>query len=270
MGLQGYAVLRPRSRKSQAMVAARPPRHEKRSPHLPRRRGDTTMSMPLSSYIDVIKKYGFKEIACFDCVKKESKDKSLTRYKDKQYVYYHDTYGFLLTFDTFYANTVVNSGKVFYQFLFNDMENIRISSGHGISKCGKSINSEPLVVNSVGIEVDDPHIPKQPERLESEDFKAYAKKIDEYTESKRKYMKENNLFYIWSGDHDCREGIIYNLTNIVKESIPLVDWEEFDTGILIYLHDHNSDLEWDDENSIGYKRIKSLPEYVLKNIKFIK
>lgn len=68
-------------------------------------RGDTTFRNDLSRYQSIIENYGFELVHTLPFEKRGK--------TEKQFIYWHRTYGLVLVFDT-YEETCVNSGSVYY------------------------------------------------------------------------------------------------------------------------------------------------------------
>jgi hypothetical protein len=176
--------------------------------------GDTTFSMGLDDYLKVVTDYGF-EIAYVEDVrftepygKKEKQDSRL-------YILLHREYSLVIIFDTFYNNTVINGGNLYY-----NLEIDRTVEGHA------------RVTSSGHVHYD-----------------TYDKEADKY---------------LWIGYHDCREGIITNIENMLEVGRFLPQWVESPVTWVTHFSDHysNSGIEESMKSldKISATRLAKLPD----------
>lgn len=95
-----------------------------------------------------------------------------------------------------------------------------------------------------------------------EDYKVADKEWRSKVES---YIVDNKLRTIWSGDHDCREALKFNINRLAENGTFLKKWKEQPFLWLLHYGDtNNKDYDY---KAINDSRIKMLPEDVQQMIK---
>lgn len=78
------------------------------------------------------------------------------------------------------------------------------------------------------------------------------------------YVEEEGNF-VWSGSHDCREAIVFNINNLSKNGSFIENWVE--CPFLWLLHYMDTKIEGYDYNTINKERLSKLPIDVQNKIK---
>jgi len=221
--------------------------------------GDTVFSMSTEDYIAVIEEYGFEKVL------EDSELSADTRKGETQFVYFHKKHSLLLEFDTYHGSR--NGGEVFYNCLVKHSELgsfYNYTSSGGFVFCGDviafykrmgDINQTLKCANETL------NIPSDPKWGPNKTMNERSKQFDNVREQRRKIAEKNDLYVIHEGSRDCREGIVFSLNQLRKHST-FIKHKKFNNSIIINLHDHKSDREWNDKDSVGWKRFLSLPKYV--------
>lgn len=178
--------------------------------------GDTTFGSKIADYERVVKAGDFKliyqESFLDNQYGNEEREESL-------YVFYQYELGIVLTFDTYWNRTTINSGKFYYNWSPNVMDSTHsfTSSGHflwgekHIKLFEPDFNSDYIISN----------YPKN--------GKWGDKDIDSIYEQQRLLLNEaysQGKRSLWVGDHDCREGLLTNITNLMNHGKFITPWKE--------------------------------------------
>lgn len=171
--------------------------------------GDTTFCMSGDDYQRNIEDFGFELIYQEDF----EGDSLGDIYKDTLKVFWLD--GLLLHFDTY--NGSRNSGAVHYNWVPNpDLEN-----RYGLTSSGRyaSLNMLPDLSGELLFPETEPEL-----AMDKESWEEFKHKKVAYQSRLNDFREENNLRAIWVGNHDCREAIRHNITNLKNNGDILNTW----------------------------------------------
>jgi len=225
--------------------------------------GDTTFSMKLSDYFRVIKGFGFEDIYVEDFSDKDGKD-------NKLYVLYHYDLGILLSFDTYFGNSV-NGGKFYY----NWSPNIGFETGNCTSSGGFYFSEGEMHIGLIDENLNEYRIPNYPKEIpwtsqSCEQFKLENKQIWEDQQILLEGAFGNGKRTVWIGNHDCREAVISNIKLMQECGKFLPTWIKQPTPFWVMTYadwEKNEDKQYHDADAITEKRIASFPIEVQERIK---
>jgi hypothetical protein len=222
--------------------------------------GDTQFSNKVNDYLRITSGFGFE-------VAYQESFKDLERNKEESlYVLFNKELGIILCFDTYGEN--VNGGDVYYNWSPNSMDCYRLTSS-GRFIWSNNTSHMALYEDDFSKEYIIPDYPapfKWGSGMEYEEFK----KLEEPVSAKRKELFDLALAdgkrFVWSGGHDCREGIITTIMAMCENGKFLPVWKECAFSWLTHYVDHRT------PESRGYNlsplyeitktRLKSMPESV--------
>lgn len=222
---------------------------------------DTMFSETESEYHRKVVEFGFKTLVKIPFFSTSSKQ------EENFYIMFHYDYSILLCWDTFYGDR--NGGNFYYNWIPNNINDRgHITSSGGCVNHNKEFRTytawfnEDLTPHNLPEELrkEEPHWDLGNQKYE--DFKildeAYRKKIE-------KYKSDKNLICIWSGHHDCREALKFNINRLSENGTFVKKWKE--QPFLWLLHHEDSKREGYDYKAINEEKIKMLPEDVQELIK---
>jgi hypothetical protein len=224
--------------------------------------GDTIYGCGLEKYISIAESIGFKEVLKVPF----TYDDYGTEKTDCLFFFWHED-GILLTFDTYSNMKNCNGGHFYYNWSPNDKSTITefTSSGSFISH-GKGREMKDLLWNKDLT----PHI--MPESIENEplwcgdlEWMHFESQMNKYREAFNKYVSENEIIYIWAGDHDCREALRFKIEGMKNNGTFLKTWKE--QPFLWLLHHQDTEDKNYDYKKINQERIALLPVEVQECIK---
>ena len=218
---------------------------------------DTLFSETESEYLRKVTDFGF-EILLKDPFKS-------TGWNDEEieehfYVMFHREYSILLAWDTFRGHR--NGGKMYYNWSPTE-SSVRCTSSGSYAGSGKreafscSFNAdftpfEPTD-ESTAIAIREPKW-----SLDRLTYEEYNKRYDLWSLDVHKFIKEHNLIRVWSGDHDCREAIKFNIKEMVENGTFLKKWVQ--PPFLWLLHYEDTKVPGYSYVDITNERISRLPE----------
>ena len=218
--------------------------------------GDTHRNMKFEDYVKIIENFGFEKVYEEQINKGE--------YSKIFRIYFEKERGILLKIDSYYDS--INSADFFFQHLATNTT----CRGNVYSSGGFKHKDRSLVYfkeNGDKFSEGQPIEPRWKLEDDWEDFKIVQNK---WREENSTWKKENNVFTLWTGHNHGVEAIVFQIKQLDKSGIFVKRWTENNDNIStvnIYCHDHYSDKEWDDKNSVGKKRMNALPEHVKKCIR---
>lgn len=221
---------------------------------------DTNFSESESEYLRKVTDFGFKTLVKIPFFSTSSEQ------EENFYIMFHYDYSILLYWDTFNGNR--NGGKFCYNWSFKNIEDKRdvTSSGgcihHDKEKSYTAWFNEDLTPHHLPEELRDkePHWDLGNQKYE--DFKVLDKEFQNKIEE---YKSDKDLYYIWCGDHDCREALKFNINRMVENGTFLKKWKK--KPFMWLLHHMDSKQEGYSYEEINEQRIKMLPEDVQELIK---
>lgn len=213
---------------------------------------DTRLHNELNRYIDIIEIMNFKQVLCIPF---ESEGK-----KENLFVYYHYENGILLVFDTYGENSV-NGGHLYYNWMSSSRDFYRYtSSGSCVSHSKKSFGHYWLDENTPFHLSDELQL-QEPKDLDFD-------KIETWKDLALKEVIEKDAKIIYSGYHDCRESLIWNIERLEQNGTFVPKWKK--NPFLWLLHHKDTKDENYDYKQINKERIAMLPKEIQDNLGYVK
>jgi len=233
--------------------------------------GDSTFSNTEENYLKIVTSIGFESLLVEPFTNENGVE-------ERFHVMWNEESSILLTFDTYTCGDDgswaksgkevpppdVNSGKFYYNWSPNlKCENRCTSSGGMVGNGDVKNKTYSMSFNSDFT----PHL--LPDELRSieptldwEKYDAYQKAFDEWCVKVDTYIEANQLISIWSGDHDCREAIKFNISQLKENGTFVKNWIK--PPFLWLLHYMDTKVEGYDHEAITMERLKKLPEHVVE------
>jgi hypothetical protein len=204
---------------------------------------DTHFNCNVVDYLAIAKNIGFKVIY--------SEKFETENGFDWQYILFHYDYYILLNFDTYsgYKNIPnINGGNFYYNWLM-PLGNIpHCTSSGGVYH--KKVNNQREVVY-YDLDTTQPvTCPLEPEphwdnkHMTYGDFRVLN---DDWNKRLLAWAQDNNIGYLWQGQHDCREALRFNINQLVEHG-KFLPWVE-GPSMFLWL------LNYSEEKSENYKEI---------------
>lgn len=225
--------------------------------------GDTKFSENELNYVDKLSKFGFEVV-----LKEPFQNTHYKNIIEHLYILFNKELGVLIKFDTFgYEGSEphnVNGGNIYYNWAANDFNrNGCTSSGnmihHKFDNCLFNSNLTPH-------EIDRNILSEKPKWEEDMKYEEYRALDDEWSKNYNSYKTFNNLRYVWSGSHDCREAAISNVKRLIEDGILLNKWIECPFYWLLNFSEYGKNENHDKfdkrARKITKERISKLPDYV--------
>lgn len=232
--------------------------------------GDSTLSNTEQNYLDIVKSIGFESVLIEPFVNEDNIEERL-------HVMWHNEYSILLVFDTHtwgddgsWTKTgqevpppSVNGGSFYYNWSPNfDCKNHCTSTGGNVGN-GDTNRTYSSLFNADHT----PHIlPNELREIEPvldwENYDEYRDAFDRWRMRVKEYIRVNELVSVWSGHHDCREAIKFNISELNKNGSFVKKWIE--KPFLWLLHYMDTKDENYDHEKITLDRLKKLPKHVLE------
>lgn len=227
--------------------------------------GDTKFSNKVDEYIDKLSKFGFEVVLC--------EPFGNTHYDgvtEHFYILFNKELGVLIVFDTFgYSNDEVhnvNGGHIYYNWSPNDMNNrgnFTSSGGYAHNEFGNILFNNDLTPHKV----DNTKLSEEPKWLDGVSYEEHRINHDKWRSLYNSYVVDNDLKYIYSGYHDCREAAITNIKRLAENGILLTKWVDCPFNWLLNFAEHSQSGENFDDFckravEITKQRIEKLPDYV--------
>tara|TARA_R110000851_G_scaffold47424_2_gene115155 strand:- start:9388 stop:10257 length:870 start_codon:yes stop_codon:yes gene_type:complete len=235
--------------------------------------GDSTFSNTEENYLEIVKSIGFESVLIDPFVNSDG-------IEERFHIMWHKEYSILLKFDTHtwgddgsWAKSgdevpppSVNGGNFYYHWSPKPDYDFSCTSSGGFVGNGDSNRTYFSYFNRDFT----PHIlpeelrsiePKMGDRPYSEfnvEFEKWKLIVDTYIESK-------DLIKIYSGNHDCREAIKFNISELLKNGTFVKKWKE--QPFLWLLGYMDSKVEGYDYKKITEERLNRLPKFVLDCIR---
>ncbi len=203
-------------------------------------RNDSYHRMDLLEFVCIMTNVGFQQIYKEEIPKEQ---RQYTTETDYLYIFLRKEKGQLLIFDT-YTGNMINGGNVYYNF--KPCESRKFYSH----------------ISSGSLFIVDKNLKNQSNKMIVDSHKVFLNSSYDSNEYKKQREKENELHnliykqggYVWSGDHDCREAILFNLAQLENYGEFIYPWLERPTMYHLSCGDGCEE------------RIKALPEDVRKNL----
>jgi hypothetical protein len=211
----------------------------------------------VDEYLKIVESIGFKTILT------EKFYGSLCSAEETLYIMWHDEYSILLKFDTF-NGTHVNSGNFYYNVSLNQDAPFGITSSGSYVSNGDKHGTFSSMFNKDFT----PHFLPEEFRLNEPAFDGdyisdkYKIEYNTWKELVKLYIDSNDLITIYSGYHDCREAIKFNIKQLSDNGTFLKYWVDMPWIWLCHYSDKS------DYKRITQERITKLPEYIRKRMGF--
>jgi len=211
--------------------------NNKRKEELLTKMGDTPFNSSLDKYLEVAENNGFEVILVEDFTKE---DIYTTRQGDELvkipyentsqlFILWNIEKSILLHFDTYPSYRLNDSNEVY-------LDNIKINGGHfHYNIAFEDIDKGYGTATSSG----------------------GFKKVSEENIKEQPILKDIEM--VWSGDHDCREALAYNISILNKYGTFLTKWIDIPFFRLMHHSEWKSDRSSTDINA---DRIRKLPLYI--------
>jgi hypothetical protein len=207
---------------------------------------DTKFSETTEEYLRKVKDFGFEVVY--------EEDFKVDNIDEKFFILWHKEFSILLSFDTYHGNR--NSGHIYYNWSPNTDSRDLTSSGHYASFY--------MDFNDMQ---EKPNPEKEP-RWDKESWDDFKVISEAWRERNKAYVSEHNLRRVWSGDHDCREGIKNQISLMAENGFFLNKWVEKPYMWLYHHGDKQSPLGHSD--AVMEERYSKLPDYVKNAIENVK
>lgn len=224
---------------------------------------DTLFSNTETDYLKKVTEFGFEVALKLPFVNNDG-------ITERFYILFHKRLGILLTFDTHtwgddgswakagkeVPPSNVNGGKFYYNWSPNPKINRAGLTGSGgfmfknkdrfATMFDNDFNE--INQNNLNIPADIDWFESTPEqrKVNNEEINAALDKVP--------------YRLVWVGDHDCREALKMNVTNLIHNGVFLAKWKK--SPFLWLLHYMDTKTEGYDYEKINAERIAMLPEYV--------
>jgi len=235
---------------------------------------DTVFSETEEEYLRKVTDFGFKSLLVDPFINEDGTEERL-------YIMFHYDYSILLVWDTHTwgddgswakAGKEVpppnrNGGHIYYNWSPEDKsKRFDCTSSGGFIGNGDNNQTYSTSFNKDFT----PHILPQ-EYRESEpkwgdrDYEEFCKEFDKWCIECTNYFADQDCIGIWSGDHDCREALKFNINNLIENGTFIKKWKNQPFLWLLHYMDHKEDGY--DHEAITKERISRLPEDVQQIIK---
>ena len=235
--------------------------------------GDSTLSNTEEDYIKIVTSIGFESALIEPFINEDGVTERL-------HVMWHREFSILLVFDTHtfgddgsFAKAgrsvpppSVNGGKFYYNWSpsFGNKNNCTSSGGYVSS--GDRNKTYSFLFNK---DYTPYHLPEDlrliEPKLDWDDYEGYRKSFSNWTTRVDSHIQSKELIKIWCGDHDCREAVKFNISQLNSNGNLIKQWKE--TPFLWLLHYMDTKEEGYDHKKITQERLNKLPSYVLDIIK---
>lgn len=234
---------------------------------------DTKFNETEQDYFKKVSDFGFKSLVILPF-------KNENNVEERLHIMFHYDYSILLVWDTHtwkddgsWAKSGKsvpppsrNGGKFYYNWIPNNgVRNGCTSSGSYIDNGDTNMSYSCMFNPDLT-----PHIlPKEfrdiEPKLKDYDYNTFKSKSQEWDSKVKSYLADHPTIMIWSGDHDCREALKFNINRLAENGTFLKKWNE--QPFLWLLHYMDTKKEGYNYKSINEERIAMLPIDVQELIK---
>jgi hypothetical protein len=220
---------------------------------------DTKFSETISEYLRKVTDFGF-EILLKDTFKSTGWDDE--EIEEQFYVMFHREYSILLAWDTFRGHR--NGGKMYYNWSPNGEKYGLTSSGGTVGRAKREAFSSYFNADFTPFEQTEESmtiVNREPKwDLSTKTYEEYSKLSKLWDLDVYKFAQEHNLVRVWSGDHDCREAIKFNIKQLAENGTFLKKWVK--PPFLWLLHHNDPKEPGYNYEEINNERISRLPKDV--------
>lgn len=216
---------------------------------------DTLFSETESEYLRKVMDFGFEILSKEGFKSTGWKDEEI---KEQFYIMFHREYSIFLVWDTFRGHR--NGGKMYYNWSPKEDSLRCTSSGSYVGRgkreafsCSFNADFTPFepTEESTAIAI------REPKWADKVSYEEYNKRYNLWRLDVHKFIKEHNLIRVWSGDHDCREAIKFNIKEMVENGTFLKKWIQ--PPFLWLLHYEDTKVPGYSYVDITNERISRLP-----------
>jgi len=230
--------------------------------------GDTTFTNTEENYLRIASSIGFKSVLIEPFNNRDG-------IEERFHVMWDEENSILLSFDTYTwkdGGSWAKSGKEVPppdvnggRFYYNWVPHPDVSGRSCISSGTFADNGDANETYSSLFNADfTPHILsdelRSAERGCCESYEAYRQAFDKWCDEVQTYIESNGLIKIWVGNHDCREALKFNISELQKNGTFVKQW--VDTPFLWLLHYMDTKSEGYDHEKITTERLNKLPKGV--------
>ncbi len=231
---------------------------------------DTKFSETEEEYLRKVKDFGFESVLIVPFTNKE-------KIEERLHILFHPEYSILLKFDTYsfgddgsFENGVpppsVNGGSFYYNWVPNkDYKGHVTSSGgyighdnNGCSDFSSFFNRTNFTPNNLPKKLAD----EKPNYKELK-WTEYLKQNKAWEKKCAKHFAKKDVCHIYSGNHDCREALKFNINRMLKQGSFLKKWKERPFLWLL----HHAEENTDNHSEVNEKYIAMLPKKIQNAIK---
>jgi len=216
---------------------------------------DTTFSESEEEYLRKVTDFGFEILLKDEFETKEG--------KERFYIMFHRKYSILLSWDTFRGSR--NGGKLYYNFIIPESGRFDMTSSGGCVNHSEKPYSYLFNQDITQHMLPDELRNTQPKWKTCDDWDEYDKQLKIWESKVDDYLLDKKLITIWSGDHDCREGLKHNMNKIAEQTTFLKKW--VNQPFLWLLHHGDTEKADYDYKEINKERISRLPKDIQEIIK---
>lgn len=187
--------------------------------------------------------------------------------KDDLYIFFNYDKGILAYFDTFFNKKSVNSGYLFYNHAspIDGKNNIAMYSSGGYYFSSRNEEYPDLYKNGRIKPCSEVFKEKRQSYFDLEiSWEEYTKYLNEFDKRYKSCIEGKGYSYVWSGYEDIKNGVFFHEGEYLKQWVD----SRLCRTLQIYLHDHDSKLNWKDKEGAGYKRLCKLPGVIKQRILF--
>jgi len=235
--------------------------------------GDSGFSNTEEDYLEIVKSIGFESALIEPFINDDGIEERL-------HIMWNKEHSILLVFDTHtwgddgsWAKSGqevpppnVNGGNFYYHWSPKPNYNgTCTSSGGFIGNGDKNSTYSSFFNNDLT-----PHVlPEELRSIEpkwnSQPFDDFNKKFKTWCFKVDDYVKSKSLINIWSGNHDCREAIKFNINQLLENGKFLKKWKEQPfLWLLNYMDSKPKDY---DHKKITEERLNKLPKHIIDCIR---
>jgi hypothetical protein len=234
---------------------------------------DTKFSETEDDYLKKAEEAGFEVVLKIPFT---TKDGIVERF----YVMFHYKYSILLKWDTYTCGDdgswakagkkvppASRNGGSFYYNWSPKKEAFK----HGCTSSGGFVgNGDKSNYYSCSFNSDfEPHLlpkslrDKQPKWCDN-GYKIFKKEQDKWFKECDDYFKDKEVINVWSGEHDCREALKFNINRLSDNGTFLKKWKE--QPFIYLVHHGDTEIEGYSYGDINGKRISMLPKHIQEAI----
>jgi len=231
--------------------------HETKKSQMLKKMGDTTFSMTSGNYIAIVEALGFELIFKESFLTNDIQEWILIFWQKKNSI--------LLRMDTFRGDR--NSATIYYNWSPNpDIKDFSCTSSGGMAK-HRALKEPELCYyfnpDYTPFLFTGKMTPKPKWDLK-QDWSEFNSQYEEWIKPFEDQMKTTDCRRVWSGDHDAREALVFNISQLEKNGEFLNKWVE--APFLWLLHHGDTKLSEYDFEEINKERLTRFPDEVYECI----